>query len=131
MYLFWHHLVDFFMEIFSYLETKIYFAVTIFIIIFSWLVTYRIYHFSPSSQEIALHYNVNFGINLIGAAKNIFIIPSAGLIILFLNTLLLFGLRKNFIDKRFNRHLILAFTLIANLFLLIAAIILYIVNWNQ
>lgn len=131
LYLFWHELGEFLSELFSYTETKLYFVGTIIVNALAWLATYQIYHSSPLSQEIALHYNVDFGINLIGAAKNIFVIPAVGLIILVLNILLLFGLRKNFSDKRFNRQLILAFTLIANLFLLIATIILYIVNLNQ
>lgn len=129
--LFWQELLDFFVDLFSYLASVLYFSGIVLTNLLTWLTVYQIHKISTQSEEIALHYNVDFGINYIGSVNNIFIIPLAGLLVLFFNLFLLWVVKKNFLDKRFNRHLILAATLVANIFLLIGAVTLYYVNSNQ
>jgi len=71
---------------------------------------------SAVSGEIAiLHYNVDFGIDLIGSPAKIYILPVAGLFFILLNFILFFPFKPK--DKTVG-YLLLAAALIANLFLL-------------
>lgn len=80
------------------------------------------------SELAVLHYNVVFGIDLIGPASQFFILPLVGLIIFFINCLaaaLLFG----------NRERLLSFVslitmMIANLFCLISLYFAYLINFS-
>lgn len=93
-----------------------------------WLATYYI-NVSVSQSLVVLHYNVDFGIDLIGEVKKVFIIPAFSLIIIFVNIFLLFNfLRRK--DFKFISHLLLASGLIVNLFLFIALVSIYLVNFR-
>jgi len=93
-----------------------------------WLSTYYI-NTNVSQTLVVLHYNVDFGIDLIGEVKRIFIIPAFSLVIIFVNIFLLFNFLKRK-DFKFISHLLLASGLIVNLFLFIALISIYLVNFK-
>ena len=61
----------------------------------------------------------------------IFLLPLLGLVFAVLNIFLLFILRKNTLDKKFYRYLIISFTLFLEIILLISVLCLYLVNFNQ
>lgn len=73
---------------------------------------------SPSEQPIPLHYNIYFGIDLIGVWYNMFIIPLSGLVIIILNSWLLKSLKGN----KFYKYLVLAVSSLCQVLLLLASI---------
>jgi hypothetical protein len=76
---------------------------------------------------VVLHYNVNLGVNLIGNAKDIYIIPTLGLTFIVINFILLLNIfRKN----KFLVHLLLGFSLVINLFLISGTAAIYLVNFR-
>jgi len=78
-----------------------------------------------NNVPIVLHYNVNWGVDILGEVKNIFALPITGIFILLLNGLL----AANLWDK--NKALSYFFTVITLLvqfFLVISGIALYIIN---
>lgn len=80
-----------------------------------------------SQSLVVLHYNVNLGVNLIGRVGDIYIIPTLGLSFIVINFLLLLNLFKR---SRFIAHLLLGFTLPANLFLIAGTIAIYLINFR-
>ncbi len=78
-----------------------------------------------SDVPIVLHYNVNWGVDILGEVKSIFILPVAGIFILLLNGFL----AANFWNK--NKTLSYFFTvvtLLTQFFLVVGGIALYIIN---
>ena len=80
-------------------------------------------------ELLALHYNVDFGINLLGDAKRIYIIPLLGLILLFINFILLVNFNHTQ-EKSFIAHILLSTALLTNLTLLASAGTLYLINFR-
>lgn len=115
-------------DLFSYLFIKIYLSIVLAINIFLWFAAAYINN-NLNSEQIALHYNVDFGINLIGSPKKIFIIPILGLIFLFLNLGVLLGLRRNK-ERFFAAHVLLSGALASNIILLAAVLIVYLINFR-
>ena len=91
----------------------------------NWLLAFYVNN-NVSQNLVVLHYNVNLGVNLIGDAKDIYIIPTLGLTFVVINFLLLLNFRKN----KFLIHLVLGFSLLINLFLIISTAALYLVNFR-
>jgi hypothetical protein len=114
----------------AYLSIKIYLTSTLLINSAAWFVAY--YIFSRVGQpQIALHYSVDFGIDLYGDTVKIFIIPVLGLLILLLNTaILLFLGVYNKKDLLFLSHIFMVAALLANILLLIASASIYLVNFR-
>jgi len=78
-----------------------------------------------SNVPIVLHYNVNWGVDILGEVKSIFILPIAGLFILLLNGFL----AANLWDKNKTlSYFFTAITLLAQFFLVVGGIALYIIN---
>lgn len=96
--------------------------------LFIWLLTYFI-NVNVSQNLVVLHYNVDFGVNLIGDVKRIFIIPILSLIIILINTFLLFALGKHQ-DFKMISHLLLASCLVINLILISALFSIYLINFR-
>lgn len=88
-----------------------------------WL--YLSWKIKPTDELISLHYNIYFGIDLIGEWYRIYILSLSGLIIYFINLILSFILYKR---GRIISYVILAITLFLQVTLLIAAI--FIVRQN-
>jgi hypothetical protein len=76
-----------------------------------------------------LHFNVDFGIDLVGDARKLFNIPIIALAISLLNFLLLFVFIKNK-DFKFIAHIILAAALLTNVFLSLAVGPIYTMNFR-
>ncbi|MDD4902780.1 MAG: hypothetical protein PHE24_06660 [Patescibacteria group bacterium] len=76
-----------------------------------------------------LHFTVDFGIDLVGDAKKLFMIPIFGLFVSALNFLLLFVFLKNK-NFKFIAHLLLATALLVNVFLSLALGPIYWMNFR-
>jgi hypothetical protein len=79
-------------------------------------------------QQIALHYNVDFGIDYYGDKNKIYIIPILGVLIIFINFLLLASTSRSR-DKKFIAHILMTTALVSNIILLTAAISVYLINF--
>jgi len=94
--------------------------------IVNWLLALYVNN-NVSQNLVVLHYNVNLGVNLIGNAKDIYIIPILGLVFIVINFILLLNIfRKN----KFLIHLLLGFSLLINLFLIASTLAIYLVNFR-
>ncbi|MDP2736175.1 MAG: hypothetical protein Q8O59_00100 [bacterium] len=94
--------------------------------IINWLLAYYVNN-NVSQNLIVLHYNVNLGVNLIGDARDIYIIPTLGLAFIVINFLLLLNI---FSKNKFLIHLLLGFSLLINLFLIAGTVAIYLVNFR-
>ena len=95
---------NYFFDPIFYLYIKIYLFVLLFINMISWL-TAGYLNTQMDGGLLALHYNVDFGINLVGEAKKIYIIPLLGLIIIIVNTFL-FIFVSRYKDRIFISHIL-------------------------
>ena len=115
-------------EVFSLVFVRIYLGILCFLSIFSWLFCYLFYT-KVSQSLIILHYNVDFGVDLIGDVKKIFIIPTLGLFVIFFNFILIFIFLKNE-NFKFISHLLLGTAVIVNLFLFLSLGPIYLINFR-
>ncbi len=78
---------------------------------------------------IALHYQVDYGVNLIGGANNIFLLPAIGLIIIMVNVFLsLLVVRRK--ERNFLSHILLSAAVLTHFFIAIALWLLYLINYQ-
>jgi len=115
-------------QAFSPLFNKIYLIILFVLNIFLWLGSFYIDSIIEKNI-IALHYNVDFGINLIGETKNIYIIPVVGLLVIFINSILYINLSRNK-DKKIIFHVLFATSLFVNIILLSAITSVYLINFQ-
>jgi hypothetical protein len=98
----------------------------------NWLSAYVI-NINVSRDLVVLHYNVDFGVNLIGNVRQIYTLPLLGLIIFLVNFIILvFIFKRNYRlaeAKRVFSHVLLASALGVNLFLFIALTLIYLINF--
>ena len=94
----------------------------------NWLGSWFIYR-NLAQDSTVLHYNVNFGIDLIGSRAEIFINPLLGLIFFLLDFILILLLYKNKHFK-FLAHVLLNTALVVNIVLLLAGLSVYIINFS-
>jgi len=112
----------------SFLYVKIYLIILILLNISLW--TLASFFYSRINEDIvALHYNVDFGINLIGDSRKLYIIPALGLAIIIINFFLV-AFTVEHKDKKFIAHLLLAAALIANYTLIAAIFTIYLINFR-
>ena len=96
----------------------------------NWLGARHIYA-NIGQPRMALHYSVDFGIDLYGDRGHIFVIPLLGLVFIVFNAALLLAITiYNKRDSRFLAHLLLASVVIANIALLIALFTVYLINFR-
>jgi len=81
----------------------------------------------PIDAPIILHYNVYFGVDIIGNWKQVFFLPGIGIFIITSNILF----AKHFFDlkERIASHILMISSLMAQLCLLIASISVMIINY--
>jgi len=117
-------------SVFSLSYIKRYFIFFSFINGFNWIFAYYIfYNILPETRDlIALHYNVEFGVNLIGSVNNIFILPALGLLIVFINFFLFLSIFK-LKNSKFLGHFLLLPALISNIYLFIGLVSIYLSNF--
>jgi len=119
---------DYLLDLFSYLFVKIYLIILILINLSLWLIAGYINN-NLNSDQIALHYNVDFGINLIGRSGKIYIIPIISLIFAVLNLSILLSLKRNK-ERVFAAHILLASALASGIILLVAIATVYLINFR-
>ncbi|MFA6271490.1 MAG: hypothetical protein WC693_00085 [Patescibacteria group bacterium] len=88
-----------------------------------WILLYM--NIKPSPDPVFLHYNIYFGIDLIGDWYRIYIIPLSGLLIILVNYFV--GVIM-YSSKRILSYLIVIFTIPVNMFLALAAVLLAFIN---
>ncbi len=113
-------------DFFTPFYVKVYLAILIFLNLLNWVFVYYI-NKVVSQDLVVLHYNVNFGVNLIGSAGKIYTIPFLGLAFIILNVVLVTNIRK---QDKFINHLLFFSLILANLFLLAATMSVYLVNFR-
>lgn len=80
------------------------------------------------SDLAVLHYNVLFGIDLVGDANKLFLVPLIGLFILIINILL--GTILHSSKDRLISSMLLVTALVVNIFCLIALYFSYVINFS-
>jgi len=119
-------LVEVVLYLVSFMFVRMYLLFLFALNIINWLLAFYVNN-NVSQNLVVLHYNVNLGVNLIGEARDIYIIPTLGLAFIVINFLLLLNtFRKN----KFLIHLLLGFSLLVNLFLIAGTISIYLVNFR-
>ena len=91
--------------------------------IFSW--SYLIYYIRPSTEQLFLHYNIVFGVDLVGAWWKIYFLPLGGFVSALINYI--FSLAFYDSDKILARFLSFV-SAVVHIFLIIA--IIFIVGLN-
>ncbi|MCU0679040.1 MAG: hypothetical protein MUC28_01160 [Planctomycetes bacterium] len=105
------------------------FSVFIILINFStWLMAFYIDKLI-SGEQIALHYNVDFGINLMGSVKEIYIIPVLGLIVFLINLILLINISRGR-ERQFTTQVLMSASLLCNITLLASIGAVYLINFR-
>jgi hypothetical protein len=114
--------------LFRFKHFKIY-ALALFLLnLFLWLFAYSI--FIKSNQSlIFLHYNVDFGVSLIGEAQKVFVLPILGLVIFLFNLLISSSFAKSR-DFKFFSHLLLGSAVMAHIFLAFSLASIYLINFR-
>lgn len=79
----------------------------------------------PTPEPIYLHYNIYFGIDLIGDWYKIYLIPLSGLVIILVNYFVSVIIYSS---KRVFSYVVLSFTVIIHFFLVLAALLLTHIN---
>lgn len=128
LYLFRQNFKNYLLDLFDVLYVKIYLAAMILVNILIWVlskfITSRI-----GAEQMALHYNVDFGIDYYGNVANIYIIPILGFFIILVN-FFLFAFTAKYKDKIFISHLLFSSAILSNVILLAAVISIYLVNFR-
>jgi hypothetical protein len=81
----------------------------------------------PVDFPIVLHYNVYFGVDVIGAWWQLYFLPAIGLIILIINTVLGYLFYQK--QERIIAHLLMLATFIAQISMTVAVASLLIINY--
>lgn len=96
--------------------------------IIAWLEAIFIYR-HLTGEVLVLHYNVDFGIDLVGAPAHIFIYPVFGLVVLAGNFFLGASFHRHK-DFRIFLHLLLSAATLFSLFLNLALMFIYLINFS-
>lgn len=121
--------VDFFRELFAATYVRFFVIAIIALNIIIWAIVHKAVTLA-GTDNIALHYNVEKGIDLYGEAKQLYILPIFGLFIFIFNFLIL-SFINNKKDRTFIAYTLLGSAFFANIILVMAIISLYIVNFGQ
>ncbi|MBU4216900.1 hypothetical protein L6270_03675 [Candidatus Parcubacteria bacterium] len=116
-------------ELFSATYVRFFIIAIIAINIIIWVIVHKAVVLA-GADNIALHYNVEKGIDLYGEAKKLYILPIFGLFVFILNFLIL-SFINNKKDRTFIAYTLLGSAFFANIILVMAIISLYIVNFGQ
>jgi hypothetical protein len=123
-----HNYKENFVEILGLWSVRIYLFAILCANILNWLIAGFI-NSRLKGALIALHYNVDFGINLLGDVRQIYILPVLGLAIFLINISILLNISSGR-ERDFLSHALLLAALLANLTLLIAAGTIYLINFR-
>ena len=114
--------------VFRFAPSLIYSGLIIIFQALAWFQAWYIKH-NLSGDILVLHYNVDFGIDLVGDPRQIYLFPLLGLGIYLLNLIILASLYK---DKNFKifTHLLLGAAVLFALFLVLALLSVYLINFR-
>jgi hypothetical protein len=117
-----------FRTIFRFTPSLIYLALFVAWQVVAWFQAWFIYK-NLSGDVLVLHYNVDFGIDLVGDPARVYFFPVLGLIIFLLNLIILAVLHK---DKNFKIlvHFLLGAATLFAVFLSIALLAVYLINFR-
>ncbi len=120
-------LKELFFDFFSSWPMRIYAMALFCLNILLWLIAVKAV-MASGRQLTILHYNIDFGVNLVGEAKKILVIPLLGLLVALINLVLAFVVYQ---VNVFLRHLLLAGAVMVNFLLLAALAAIYFVNFHS
>ncbi|MCK5320212.1 hypothetical protein KAJ61_02385 [Candidatus Parcubacteria bacterium] len=126
-YIFQKNLSNSLSGIFAFFYVKVYSVFLVLINILIWIFAQHI--MATGTEQIALHYTVDFGIDFYGDARQIFIIPILGLIIILFNFIIVIILSQNK-DFVLLSHILLIAALLSNIVLLAAISSVYLINFR-
>ena len=126
-YIFQKNLSNSLSGIFAFFYVKVYSVFLVCINILIWFFARHI--METGTEQIALHYTVDFGIDFYGDARQIFIIPILGLIIILFNFIIVIILSQNK-DFVLLSHILLIAALLSNIVLLAAISSVYLINFR-
>lgn len=112
-------------SLFSFVYIKIYLFIAFFVNLINWLIAIFVNQ-KIIQEQVILHYNVDYGVNLIGSDKQLYLIPLLGLVIIFVNILIV----NSNINNKLITHILLFTGILVNIFLLIAQASLYLINFR-
>ncbi len=115
-------------DLFFFFFFKIYFAIFVFLNLTLWIVAFYIKKLIDEPR-IALHYNVDFGVDYYGSVNKLFILPLLGLLIFTINVAL-FSIVRNSKDRKFIGHILCSVSVFANVILLVAIASIYLINFK-
>ena len=109
-----------------FIEDNAILVTAIFSVLMNVLLYYLLFTKIPRDQEtITLHYNIFFGIDLIGVWYKVFVIPAIGTVIFFTNFFLAYRLINT---DALLRYLLVSFCVVAQLLLLLAGVMVVLFN---
>lgn len=114
--------------LFNHLYIRVYFYINIVFNIFLWLLVYTM-RMNMSQELVVLHYNIDFGVDLVGESKRFYAIPWLSLAVFSVNFLLVSFLIK-YRHFKFVSHILFFTSLFVNIFLLISLSFIYLVNFK-
>lgn len=117
-----------FTSVFDHLCVRIYLGVLVVINFALWMIVYYI-STKVTQDLVVLHYNVDFGVDLVGEVSNMYIIPAVGLTVLLANFLLFFFFIKQK-DAAVIAHFLLGGATAVNFFLLVSLAPIYFINFS-
>jgi hypothetical protein len=115
-------------SVFSWSFSQIYGLIVLALNLLNWLLTFLLYR-SLGNDLTVLHYNIDFGIDLVGHRGQLFVNPVLGLVLIILNLalLLFFARHKHF---KFMSYILWNTAALANIFLLMAGLSVYLINFS-
>ena len=116
-----------FQAIFNIKSSLLYLIFIIFWQLAAWFQAWFIKN-NLSGDFLVLHYNVDFGIDLVDSPAKIYLFPLFGLLIFLFNIILLACLHKNKNFKTLN-HFLLGSSALFGVFLSIALVSVYLINF--
>lgn len=117
-----------FSQFIKFPPTIIYLVILVILQVLNWWQAINIFR-RLTGDFLILHYNVDFGIDLLGQSKDIFYFPILGLIIVFSNVLLAFIFFRR-PKGRLLMHLLLSATIIFSVFVNAALFVLFLINFR-
>jgi hypothetical protein len=117
-----------FATIFRFRPSFIYLGLVVFWQLVAWFQVWFIDK-NLSSEVLVLHYNVDFGIDLVGNPSQIYLYPLLGIGVFLINLIILAILHK---DKNFKIlvHFLLGAAVLFGLFLSVALLSVYLINFR-
>ena len=117
-----------FSDFFGFWPNLVYLSIIFLVQMASWWLSYYIFK-NLAGNLLVLHYNVDFGIDWISDPNSIFYFPLLGLLFLFLSLVLIFVFGPGR-HSRFQSHSLMSGAVLANLGMLAALTLVYIINFR-